>query len=208
MTRSALLPLLLLAAPALQAQDPHVGLSLGLLMPNGQFRSYTFGPTAQVPDARQTEGYDIGIGGQFTLSFPLDRHFALRLNAGGFQTDGTNTAPGYSSVNLRHSLFSVGGELQYFLQSAYRHRGTYFFGGLNAHFERYDASEGEIDVHDTSSIRRSQGAYSMGIGHTFGLDSGMRLNLEAAYRRNMQERTNPLDRPPAEFSTLSIGFIF
>lgn len=208
MSRHLFLSLLLCAAPALQAQEPHVGLSFGLLLPNGQFRTHSFGPTLQVPDAIQTEGYDVGAGGQLTLSFPVERHWGIRLNLAGYQTQGSNTAPGYSAVNLRHALFAIGGELQYFTVSAYRHRGLYFFGGLHAHFERFDASEGEIDYDDTSSFRRSKGAFSAGVGHTFGLDAGFRLTLEAAYRRALDTEARGNERPPTEFTTLSLGFTF
>ena len=67
------------AGSGLVAQEPHVGFGISIGFPTGDFRSKTFPPTTDVKSP-QNNGYDLGLGGQVTLSFPMDPSFALRLN--------------------------------------------------------------------------------------------------------------------------------
>ena len=152
--------------PALQAQEPHFGFGLNLGFPTGDFRSKTYPPTGTVL-VPQTDGYDVGIGGQFTISFPVDPKVAIRMNLGGQTTDGTNTAPDDADrINLRHQMFSLGGEVQVFpgTGSAYRHQGTYLLGGVSADFERFDRSFGTPNVDFTDTTRKSRLGGTLGIG--------------------------------------------
>ncbi len=208
------LPLVLLLATGagshLKAQDFHCGVALNLILPTGGFRSTTYGPTPSLP-VYQEEGYDLGLGGQFTLSFPVDPKLAIRLNVGGHAVDGTNTAPGYDTINLRHSLFSLGGDLQIFTQSAYRHRGTYFLAGLAADFERFDRSFDDISQPwaDLDTTRKSRLGGNLGIGHTFGGNAGVRFNLEATFHTTLNGNDEAKGEPPStNFVRLSLGFVF
>ena len=142
-----LLPLLLATGPVLLAQSPHMGFSLNLLVPSGAFASQSYPAYYSLSSGRtipaQKESYDIGLGGSFTVSFPVDRNLAVRLNLSGSQQNGTNRAPGESTINLRHSQFNLGGDLQIFPGgTAFRHRGLYFMAGLSADFEQFDRSFG------------------------------------------------------------------
>ena len=106
MSRAAsllMLPLILVAGSALQAQSPHVGFSLNLQIPTGDFASKTYPPFTDsnnnfFPAMKET--YDVGLGGTFTASFPMDRNLAIRLNVSGSSEDGVNRAPG--SVSYTH----------------------------------------------------------------------------------------------------------
>lgn len=198
-----------LTAP-LQAQAPHLGLSLNLGFPTGDFRNKTYPPadTVLVP---QTEGYDVGIGGQFTLSFPVDQQVALRLNIGGQTTDGTNTAPGEDTIQLRHQLFSLGGEVQVFpgSGSAYRHQGTYLLGGVSADFERFDRSFGTPNVDFTDTTRKSRLGGTVGLGHSFGVDALGRFTMEAAYHKTLTGNSSSAGDPPStDFVKVSLGWVF
>jgi hypothetical protein len=192
----------------LPAQNPHYGLAIDLLVPTGSFRNTTYGPTTSVLTT-QTEGYDIGLGGQFTASFPLDRRTAIRLNVSGHSTQGTNTAPGYETLNLEHSIFSIGAEMQFFSGSAYRHRGAYAFGGLSADFETFDRSTGDANWSPTSTTRKSRLGGTLGVGRTFGYEFGYRFTMEVAYHKTLDGYDVARNNPPAsDFLKLVFGWTF
>jgi hypothetical protein len=203
-------PLLLAAALAAtaQAQEAHLGLAFGLLMPTGTLRSTTYGPTTTVP-VPQTEGYDLGLGAQFTASFPLDQRTAIRLNVNGHSSTGTNVAPGYTTLNLEHSIFSVGAEMQFFSGSAYRHRGAYLFAGLSADFESFDRSSGDVGWDNTATTRKSRSGASLGVGRTFGYEGGYRFTVELAYHKTLSGTDAArLDPPSSDFFKMNFGWVF
>jgi hypothetical protein len=91
------------ATTLLQAQAPHFGCSLNLNIPTGDFASHTIDATYAEPFPKK-ETYDIGLGGQFTASFPIDPHVAFRLEVFGQSENGRNHADGYADLKLRHQL--------------------------------------------------------------------------------------------------------
>jgi len=209
-----LLPLILASGSALKAQTPHMGFSLNLLFPTGDFASTTY-PAYYSPSAGriippQKETYDVGLGGSFTVSFPMDRNLAIRLNLSGTAENGTNRAPGEATINLRHSQFNLGGDLQIFPQgTAYRHRGLYFVAGLSADFEQFDRSFGDPLYDYTDTTRKSRLGGSAGIGHSFGYDSGMRFTLEATFHKTLTGHdVSAGDPPSSDFLKLGFGFVF
>jgi hypothetical protein len=217
MRRSAtllLLPLLLASGASLRAQSPHMGFSLNLLFPSGEFASKTYAPyyspSAGYVIPAQKETYDVGIGGSFTVSFPVDRSLAIRLNLSGSAENGTNRAPGESTINLRHSQFNLGGELQIFPQgTAFRHRGLYFVGGLSADFEQFDRSFGDPLYDYTDTTRKSRLGATGGIGHSFGYDAGARFTLEATFHKTITGNDIDAGDPPStDFLKVSFGWVF
>lgn len=217
MRRSAsllVLPLILVSGSALKAQSPHVGFSLNLLFPTGDFASTTypayFSSSAGRVIPPQKETYDVGLGGSFTVSFPMDRNLAIRLNLSGSAENGTNRAPGESTINLRHSQFNLGGDLQIFPQgTAFRHRGLYFVAGLSADFEQFDRSFGDPLYDYTDTTRKSRLGGSLGIGHSFGYDAGMRFTLEATFHKTLTSHDVDAGDPPStDFVKLGFGFVF
>lgn len=218
MRRSPLLlvmPLLLGSGPLLKAQAPHMGFTLNLLLPTGEFASKTypyFDPTTGLL-LTQKETYDLGLGGSFTVSFPMDRTVAIRLNLSGGSTNGTNRAPGAQTINLRHSQFNLGGDLQIFPQgSAFRHRGLYFLAGLSADFEQFDRSFGDPQYdyyYNTDTTRKSRLGATAGFGHTFGYDAGMRFTMEATFHKTLTGNdVNAGDPPSTDYVKLGFGFVF
>jgi hypothetical protein len=214
-----ILPLILVSGSALRAQSPHVGFSLNLLIPTGDFASTTypsyFSPSAGRTIPAQKESYDVGLGGSFTVSFPTNRNLAVRLNLSGSSENGTNRAPGEATINLRHSLFSLGGDLQIFPQgTAFRHRGLYFVTGLSADFEQFDRSFGDInsgyyDNYNVDTTRKSRMGGNVGIGHSFGYDSGMRFTLEATFHKTLTAHDANAGEPPStDFMKVAFGFVF
>ncbi len=136
---------------------------------------------------------------------------SIRLNLSGHAVDGSNTAPGYDAINLRHYMFSVGGDLQIFTVSAHRHRGTYFLAGVSADFERFDRSFDDIGDpwSDVDTTRKSRLGGNVGIGHTFGYDAGVRFNLEATFHATLNGKDEAKGEPPStDFVRLSFGFVF
>ena len=211
------LPLLLGSGPLLQAQTPHMGFSLNLIFPTGDFASKSyppyFDPTAGYVIPTQKETYDVGLGGSFTVSFPMDRTVALRLNLSAASTNGTNRAPGERTINLRHSQFNLGGELQIFPQgTAFRHRGFYVLAGLSADFEQFDRSFGDPQYdfyYNTDTTRKSRLGATGGFGHTFGYDAGMRFTLEATFHKTLTSNdVNAGDPPSTDYVKLGFGFVF
>lgn len=209
-----LLPMLLVSGAALHAQSPHMGFSLNLTIPTGEFSSKTYpayySPSAGYVIPPQTETYDVGLGGSFTVSFPVDRNLAIRLNLSGSAEDGTNRAPGEATINLRHSMFNLGGDLQIFPEgTAYRHRGFYFVAGLSADFEQFDRSFGDPLYDYTDTTRKSRMGGSLGFGHSFGYDAGMRFTLEATYHKTLTSHDVDAGDPPAtDFVKVGFGFVF
>jgi len=198
-------------APALQAQEPHFGFGINLAFPTGEFQSHSF-PSFVQPGVNQTDRYDVGFGGQFTISFPVDPKVAIRLNLGGQTTEGTNTEPGYSDqINLEHQIFSVGGELQIFpgWGSAFRHQGTYLLGGLSADFERFGRSYGHPYWDETESARKSRMGGTLGLGHSFGYGGFGRFTLEGSYHKTLSGHDEAAGDPPAtDFTKVSLGWVF
>ncbi len=208
------LPLILAPGPTLMAQASHMGFSLNLLAPTGEFADstypayYSFSRGRLIP--AQKESYDVGLGGSLTFSFPMDRNFAVRLNFTGSATNGANRAPGEDTINLRHSLFSVGGDLQLFPQgTAFRHRGLYFVAGLSADFERFDRSFGDPNYDSTDTTHKGRLGATGGIGHSFGFDSGRRFTLEATFHKTITGNDVSAGNPPStDFVKLGFGFVF
>lgn len=212
MRRSYLIPLAVLAfaaAPALKAQEPHLGFSIDLGFPTGEFNSKTYPPNTQVLTP-QTESYDVGLGATFDASFPTSRVTAIRLRAGFMSNSGRNTAPGYDTQNLRHDMVSLGGDLQIFPgQGAFRHRGFYLLGGLSADFESYNYSYGDPGWDYTSTTHKSRLGGEVGIGHSFGYDSGTRFTLEATYHTSLSSHDVEAGDPPAtSYVRLGVGWVF
>jgi hypothetical protein len=216
-----LLPLLLATGSSLSAQKAHIGFSLNLNLPTGAFASTTYPPYYSSSAGRvipqQTESYDLGLGGSFTVSFPMDRNLAIRLNLGGQSEYGSNRAPGEATINLRHSMFNMGGDLQIFPGgTAFRHRGFYFVGGLSADFETFDRTFGSFNdyYYDYSSsyvdsTHKSRLGGNLGFGHSFGGDAGMRFTLEATYHATLTAHdTSAGDPPSTDFVKLAFGFVF
>lgn len=207
------LTLFLIGGPCLLAQEPHLGFGLNLSLPTGDFHSKTYPATLDVLSP-QTESYDLGLGAQFTLSFPVEQSLAIRLNLSGQVTNGTNTAPGYDKINLQHSMFSLGGDLQIFVNgSANRHRGTFFVGGLSADFERFRRSFGDFsnDYYydsDATSERKSRLGGNIGLGHSFGF-AGTRFTLEATFHKTLSGNDPAkLEPPSSDFVRMSFGWVF
>lgn len=195
---------------SLQAVTPHVGFGVNLTVPTGRFNSTTY-PASSAVTTPQTESYDLGIGAQFTLSFPVDPRFAIRLNVSDQTTSGHNTAAGYETINLKHNLFSIGGDLQFFPASgnATEHRGLYLLGGLSADFERFDRSFGDPNWDYTSTFRKSRMGGSLGVGHTFGGAYGPRFNVEGSFHKTLTScSVNAGDPPATDFAKVSIGMVW
>ena len=204
-----LLPLILASGSALKAQSPHMGFSLNLTIPTGDFASKSY-PDLLPP---QKETYDSGLGGSFTVSFPTDRNLAVRLNLSGSSENGINRAPGFANLHLQHSLFSVGGDLQIFPQgTAFRHRGLYFVAGLSADFERFNGSEGsDPGYYPDYTTNKTRLGGSVGIGHSFGYDAGMRFTMEATFHKTLtgtDTNVGDFPTPNADFFKLGFGFVF
>jgi hypothetical protein len=220
MRRSSLLlalPLIMGSGSMLKAQSPHMGFSFNLLFPTGEFasRSYPpyYDPSLGYVIPTQKETYDLGLGGSFTLSFPMDRNLAFRLDISAASTNGTNRAAGERTINLRHSQFNLGGEMQIFPQgTAFRHRGFYFLAGLSADFEQFDRSFGDPQYdynYSTDTTRKSRLGAMGGIGHSFGYDAGMRFTLEATFHKTLTGNdVNAGDPPSTDFVKLGFGFVF
>ncbi len=199
--------LALAAATPLAAQQPNFGLGVTLGVPTGALNSSSY------PDGSQ-ETYDSGVGGQFTLSWPLDRSLAMRLNVSGISFYGTGRAPGFFDWNLRESMFSVGGEAQVFMAdgNASRHVGTYLLGGLHADFERFSASDSDPRSFAATSISKTRLGGTAGIGHTFRSYGRSRWSMEAAYHKTLTGTDSNTDAgvgfPAADFVKFYVGFAF
>lgn len=212
------LPLILASGSALQAQGAHMGFSLDLVSPMGDLASKSypayFSNTAGRVIPIQTESYDLGLGGSFTVSFPVDRNLAFRLNLNGSSQYGSNRAPGEATINLRHSQFNIGGDLQIFPQgTAFRHRGLYFVAGLSADFEQFDRSFGSLnyyyDNYGVETTHKSRMGANGGIGHSFGGDFGMRFTVEATFHKTITgNNVDAGDPPNSDYFKMAFGFVF
>lgn len=206
--RLALAPALAFAAGALGAQSPNYGLAISMGIPMGEFRETTYPPTTSVPVV-QVEGYDIGIGGQFTMSMPLQKNLAFRFGISGMETEGTNTAAGYDTITLKHTLFSISGEIQVFFDDAYWHRGPYVVGGVSGDFERFERSFDYYYWGVSDVTRKNRLGGMVGIGHTFGGGGGLKFMLEASLHSTLTGKNPELDEPPAsDFLKIVFGFVF
>jgi hypothetical protein len=194
----------------MHAQSPRFGIALNLGIPVGEFRETTY-ITPEV-DVEQIEGYDVGLGGQFTMSFPLQKHLAFRVGLGGTSTRGTNTASGEYTIFLRHNMFYISGEMQFFADDAYRHRGTYFVAGVSGDFERFERSFDDFESgwFDNSKdvSRKSRLGGTVGIGHTF-YGSGINFTTELTYRATLSNADFNRGEPPASNQIkISFGLVF
>jgi len=206
----------LVCAGVLQAQSPNYGLSLFLSVPSGRFAEtkYESIDNDEIPYIA-TEGYDVGVGGNFTMSFPLQKTLAFRVGLGGMSSRGTSTAPGYETIFLRHSLFSISGEFQIFFDDAYRHRGTYMIAGISGDFERFERSfDDSWDYRwddwnrDVDVERKSRLAGNVGIGHTF-YGSDIKFATEITYHSTLTNKDLRLGNPiPSDFVRISFGLVF
>jgi hypothetical protein len=208
--RVATLALVLALGGTLAAQEPHFGLGIGLSIPTGKFNSTSY----SYPDGTtSTEGYDTTLGGQFTVSFPVDQRLALRLDVYGQSTTGTDTAPALPTYNLQHDLFSLGGEAQYFPGNgdAYRHRGGYLLGGLSMDLERFRSRFFDLDY----DVNKTRLGGLVGAGYSFRPFGRWRTNAElafhktlSAYDTNAQPTVGNPAAPPADFVRLTYGVVF
>lgn len=204
---------LMLAATAsatLAAQEPHVGFGINLIIPTGGFSSTTYDANDSVLSP-QKESYDIGLGGQFTISFPVDPHVAFRADLFGQAENGTNRAQGYETLNLRHQLFGIGGSVQVFPGdgSAYRQRGLYFLGGLSADFERFGYSHGDPNYDYTDTTNKSRMGLRVGLGHIFGYGGGPRFSVEGLYHTSLTGHNADNGEPPStDYVQLGFGWVF
>lgn len=213
--RSTLLPALALALAlpaAAQAQSPHFGVALNVVVPTGEFSQTTYAISPSGTQ-RPKEGYDTGLGAAFWVSFPANRTLAFRLNFSGSSNDGTYDDPGVVHYNARQSMFSIGGELQIFLQEgAFSHKGSYLFGGVAQDFERFDLGYGDLnnnyynsDIVDTT--RKTRLGANFGFGHSFGYAGGMRFNMEVGYHATLQDRRAG-DPPKSDAVKIGFGVVF
>jgi hypothetical protein len=198
----------LLGAP-LAAQDNRMGLSINLAVPTGGFAGTSYAPDAFTVSSSR-ESYNTGVGAQFTVSFPVDKTFALRLNLGGQSFSGRASAPGYYDLNLQQQMFSLGGEAQFFLAdgNAFRQSGTYLLAGVALDFERFDASYGDPNYDASNSVNKTRVGGVIGIGHTWRRGGGFRYLIEGAYHKTLtQTDTAAGDPPGSDFLRFSFGVI-
>ena len=198
----------------LSAQSHNFGLSFHFGMPSGDFREKVYAATLDV-DVRQVEGYDIGFGGQLTMSIPLQKSLAFRLGVGGMSTRGTNTASGYDTIYLRHNLFSLSAEAQVFFDDAYRHSGTYLAFGLSGNFERFERSYDDnwdywdYPYSERDITRKSRMGGTIGIGNTFYGRYGLNFTTELSYHATLTNRDmNRMEPHATDFLKFSFGFVF
>ena len=213
--RTATFALVLALGIPLAAQDPHFGLGLSLAIPTGGFNRTDYAAGGPGVPA-STESYDSTLGGQFTVSFPVAKALALRLDVYGQTSSGRNDAPGFVSYNLQHQLFSLGGEAQFFPGpgDAYRHRGAYLLGGLSVDFERFSSSYGNPDWSGSRVDRTRLGGLA-GYGYSFRPFGRWRSNAEVAFHKTLggyssgdQPAPDGPATPPADFLRLTYGVVF
>jgi len=195
----------------LAAQDPHFGVGLSLSIPTGAFNSTNYG--ADGSGVASNEAYDTTVGVQFTVSFPMDPKYALRLDVYGQSTTGQDTAPGYVSFDLQHRLLSLGGEAQYFLGEgdAYRHRGAYLVGGLSLDLENFNSDYGGPSWPGTSVDKTRLGGLA-GWGYSFRPFGRWRTSAEVAFHKTLTGTDTSGQAAPgtpaADFLRLTYGVVF
>jgi hypothetical protein len=198
--------LVLASGAPLAAQDVHFGIGVNLSVPTGAFNSTNYGGGAR-------ETYDSALGAQFTVSFPVDRSLALRLNIGGTTFSGTGDDPGGrpSHYNTQNAMFSIGGDAQVFLADgdARRHVGTYLIGGLALDMERFSASVDDPSFFPDTVLNKTRLGLNVGLGHSFRYVGRWRWTLEATFHKTLTAHdTDAGDPPAADFARLGFGFIF
>lgn len=216
MTLPRILPfaaLLALGAP-LAAQEPHFGVGIALSVPTGALNSTNYPPSGTVTSPAN-ESYNSTLGGQFTVSFPMDIKSAIRLDVYGESSTGVNRAVGEPDISLRHRLLSIGGELQVFpgLGNAERHRGGYLVGGLSLDIERFESDQGAPFF--GPSIDRNRLGGTVGAGYSFRPYGYWRSNMEVAYHKtlsntdagSMAASATP-GTPAADFIRFTYGIVF
>jgi len=198
---------------SLQAQTYNFGLAFNLGVPFGDFREKTYAATPDV-SSQQIEGYDIGYGGQLTMSIPVQKSLAFRVGLGGLSTRGTNTASGFDTIYLRHNMFSLSAEAQVFFKNAYNHSGTYLAFGISSNFERFERSfDDDWDYWDYYSerdvTRKSRMGGTVGIGHTFYSGYGLNFTTELSYHLTLTSKDINRAEPHAtDFLKISFGLVF
>ncbi|MDR0499127.1 MAG: hypothetical protein LBH03_05265 [Holophagales bacterium] len=194
---------------SLQAQTHnHVGLVFNILVPMGEFREKTYLPSLDLP-VSQVEGYDVGLGGQLTMSFPLQKNVAFRVGIGGTSTNGTNTASGYDTINLRHTMFSLSGEWQFFLRDAYEHRGTFLAVGISGDFERFSRTFEDWWGYELDVTRKNRLGGIISIGHSFYSRPVFNFTFELSYHATLTNKDLSRREPPAsDLLKINFGFVF
>ena len=217
MTVPRILPLaalLALGAP-LAAQEPHFGVGLTLSVPTGAMNSTHYPPSGGVASPA-TEGYDSTLGAQFTVSFPMDRKTAIRLDVYGETSTGTNRVVNQPTFDLRHRLFSIGGAFQVFpgLGNAERHRGGYLLGGLSMDLERFESNQG-YPYDYGSSVARTRLGGLVGAGFSFRPYGFWRSNVEVAFHKTLSNTNAGTEAasvspgtPAADSLRFTYGIIF
>jgi hypothetical protein len=131
---------------------------------------------------------------------------------GGTSTNGTNTALGLPTIKLRHTMFSLSGEWQFFLRDAYRHVGTFFAVGISGDFERFSSFYDEYSYWDYTEpldvTRKNRLGGIIGIGHTF-YGPLFNFTTELSYHATLTNKDLNLGEPPAaDFLRINFGFVF
>jgi len=198
----------------LQAQSYNFGLAFNIGAPLGEFREKTYPATLDVL-AKQAEGYDIGYGGELTMSIPIQKNLAFRVGLGGMTTKGTNTANGYDTIYLRHNMFFLSAEAQVFFDDAYNHSGTYLAFGISSDFERFErAFDDDWDYWDyyhseRDVTRKSRMGGTIGIGHTFYRGNGINFTTELSYHLTLTSKDINRGEPHAvDFLKIRFGLVF
>jgi hypothetical protein len=203
---------LALGAP-LAAQEANFGLGLSLSFPTGAFHSTNYAPSGGVT-VPSNESYDTTVGGEFTVSFPVQPNFAWRLDIYAQGTSGEDTAPGYASYDLRHTLFSLGGEAQWFLADgdAYRHRGTFLLAGASMDLERFTLDY-DYPYWTSYSVNKTRAGGLLGWGYAFRPYRGWHSDVEVAYHKTLDPGSTAYNfptppTPAADFLRLTYAIIF
>jgi hypothetical protein len=181
------------------------GLHAGVGIPMGDFGGRDY-PAESSPVA-QSEGFDNGFGGRFTLTFPLPfRQLGFRAGVGFMSNVGSNTAPGYQDIDLTYTATGVSGELQVFFDESYRHRGTYIFGGATLNNDAFGWSRGNY----SEAFSKVRFGGTLGLGHTFTAHGGKvgGLTLELAFHTTFTGTGSAGDPVGADYLRLSAGYVF
>jgi hypothetical protein len=136
---------------------------------------------------------------------------AARLNISGQAFSGRATSPGDFRRNLDYSVFSIGGEGQFFLWggNAYRHLGGYLIAGASADFERFSASYWDPDDDPSRVERRTRLGGTAGFGYSFRPNGGVRWTVEAVFHKTLTSSDTLAGDPPAgDFVKIGAGVVF
>jgi hypothetical protein len=180
------------------------GLYAGVGVPVGTFGGVEYPAVQGGMSVAQTEGYDPGPGARLTVTFPLfSKHLGLRAAAGLAYNGGSNTAPGYQDEALGYFAVGAGGELQFFFDESYRHRGTYAFGGAAVNSETFSRSGlGTTD-------RRTRLGATAGLGHTFPAKTGKGgWTIELAYHATLTGVDAGARGVAADYIRVGGGYVF